>query len=69
MLIDGEQYFPTDFGVDDQLFTDDDPTAPISAGYNIVNLDNTPFNFYKETRPNIVLNEGEGEVNDFSELI
>jgi len=63
---DDKQSFPTGFGADGKLFTADDPTAPIPAGYNIVDLDQKPFHIYKVARPNITLNEGEVAVNDFS---
>lgn len=65
---DANQSFPTGFGEDGKLFTADDPTAPIPAGYNLVNLDETPFRFYKEARPELELKEGVGAVNDFSQL-
>lgn len=65
---DGNQAFPTGFGDDNMLFTADDPVAPIPAGYNLVNLDETPFRVWKEARPNITLNEGAGAVNDYSEM-
>lgn len=65
---DDQQSFPTGFGVDGKLFTADDPTAMIPAGYNLVNLDETPFRFSKEARPVIELKEGVVAVNDFSEL-
>lgn len=65
---DDEQSFPTGFGTDGLLFTGDDPTAPIPAGYNIVDLDQEPFQVYKTARPEITLVEGAIQVNDFSEL-
>jgi C-terminal processing protease CtpA/Prc len=65
---DDQQEFPTGFGDDEMLFTEDDPTAPIPAGYNLVNLDETPFDVYKEAHPKIDLYEGASEVNDFSEM-
>lgn len=65
---DDLQAFPTGFGADGLIFTSDDPTAPIPAGYNIVNLDEQPFRIYKEARPEITLLEGTIQVNDFSEL-
>jgi len=63
---DGDQSFPTGFGEDEMLFTEDDPVAPILAGYNLVSLDETPFRVWKEARPNITLNEGSTAVNDYS---
>ncbi|HLF90414.1 MAG TPA: S41 family peptidase, partial [Anaerolineales bacterium] len=63
---DGNQSFPTGFGDDEMLFTEDDPVAPIPAGYNLVSLDDTPFRVWKEARPEITLNEGAWAVNDYS---
>jgi C-terminal processing protease CtpA/Prc len=65
---DDQQSFPTGLGLDASLFTEDDPTAPIPAGYNIVDLNEEPFRFYKEARPNVTLNEGDIAVNDFSKM-
>jgi len=65
---DETQGFPTGFGSDNLLFTDDDPTAAIPAGYSIVDLDQEPFRIYKEARPTISLNEGDVAVNDFSSM-
>lgn len=63
---DGGQGFPTGFGDDGLLFTEDDPTGPIPAGYNIVDLNQEPFRTYKEAQPRIDLYEGEIAVNDYS---
>ena len=65
---DDEQGFPTGFGEDEMLFTEDDSTQTIPAGYNIVDLDQEPFKIYKEAQPQISLLEGELAVNDFSDL-
>ena len=65
---DDQQAFPTGFGEDNQLFTEDDPTEPIPAGYNLVDLDQEPFRFYKQAHAEIELNEGEVAVNDYSEM-
>lgn len=65
---DDGQEFPVGFGEDNKLFTDDDPVAPIPAGYNIVDLNETPFKFYKEAQPTINLIEGAVEVNDYSQM-
>lgn len=65
---DDRQAFPTGFGADGLLFTDDDPAAAIPAGYNIVDLNQEPFQVFKESRPEITLNEGEIAVNDYSDL-
>ena len=65
---DNEQSFPTGFGEDSLLFTADDPTAPIPAGYNLVDINQEPFVVHKESQPKITLNEGVVEVNDYSEM-
>jgi len=65
---DEEQGFPTDFGADGKLFTADDPTGPIPAGYNLVDLNQKPFKVYKEANTKLDLIEGAGEVNDYSSL-
>ncbi|MEJ2266548.1 MAG: S41 family peptidase [Anaerolineales bacterium] len=65
---DEQQGFPTGFGPDGKLFTEDDPTAPIPAGYNIVDLNQEPFSIYKEAKPQITLNEGAVAVNDYSKM-
>ncbi len=65
---DDRQGFPTGFGGDELLFTSDDPTSPIPAGYSIVNLDDEPFIFMKEKVSLIPLYEGELTVNDYSNM-
>ena len=63
---DDEQHFPTGFGPDELLFTDDDPTAPVPAGYNLIDLDSAPFRVYKEPNPQLDLLEGVVAVTDLS---
>lgn len=65
---DDQQGFPTGFGEDGLLFTEDDPTEPIPAGYNLVDLNQEPFQVTKEAQPTITLNEGVIAVNDYSEM-
>jgi hypothetical protein len=65
---DDQQSFPSGFGEDGLLFSEDDPITPIPAGYNLVDLNNEPFNFYKEAQSNVILNEGAVEVNDYSDM-
>lgn len=65
---DATQGFPTDFGPDGLLFTDDDPIGSLPAGYNLVDLDAHPFRVYKERRPAIDLLEGATAVSDFTSL-
>ena len=66
---DDEQAFPVGFGEDDKLFTNDDPAAPIPAGYTLVDLNDEPFRFYKEAEPVINLYEGSGALKDYTDLI
>jgi C-terminal processing protease CtpA/Prc len=65
---DGDQSFPTGFGEDGLLFTEDDPVGSIPAGYTLVNLDEDPFEIYKETQPTLKLYEGDIAVNDYSDM-
>jgi C-terminal processing protease CtpA/Prc len=65
---DASQLFPTGFGADGLLFTEDDPVGPISAGYTIVDLDSDPFRFYKEPEPKLSLYEPKDvAIKDFAE--
>jgi carboxyl-terminal processing protease len=66
---DANQSFPTDFGSDGELFTADDPVAPIPAGYNFVDLDQRPFHVFKQARLEIELKEGVSAVHDLSGLV
>ncbi|MEK6221965.1 MAG: S41 family peptidase [Chloroflexota bacterium] len=65
---DNQQSFPTEFGADNMLFTADDPVTAVPAGYSIIDLNTQPFTIEKEANPEFVLNEGTGEVKDYSEL-
>ena len=65
---DDEQEFPTGFGDDGMLFTEDDPVGSVPAGYSIVDLNEEPFNIYKESEPVFELIEGPLEVHDYSEM-
>jgi len=64
---DANQKFPTGFGADKKLFTADDPTGGIPAGYSIVNLDKEPFAVSRPAKPDLTLYEPkEAAVKDFS---
>jgi len=65
---DEEQGFPKGYGEDGLLFTEDDPTETIPAGYSLVDINTEPFQVYKEVRPQITLIEGDIAVNDFKDL-
>lgn len=66
---DGEQQFPSGFGDDGKLFTDDDPVMDLPAGWSLVDLDQTPFAIDREENPTVELYEPEGAaLDDFSDL-
>jgi C-terminal processing protease CtpA/Prc len=65
---DGEQSFPSGFGADGMLFTEDDPIQDVLAGYSIVDLNEEPFRVYKEANAQITLIEGDLAVNDYSTM-
>lgn len=67
--VDDEQGFPSGFGEDGLLFTEDDPAVSLPAGYTVVTLDDDPFTFDRSADAVIDLIEGEAaEADDFSEL-
>lgn len=66
---DDNQAFPSGFGEDGLLFTEDDPIVAISQGYSVVDLDSDPFTFDRSSRQVVDLIEPEGSVlTDFSEM-
>lgn len=66
---DDGQSFPSGFGDDKKLFTDDDPIMDIPAGWSVIDLDQTPFEIDRSEAPEIPLIEPEGSaLDDFSAL-
>jgi C-terminal processing protease CtpA/Prc len=66
---DARQAFPSGFGEDEMLFTDDDPLVIVPQGYTIVDMDDEEFTFDRSREPIVDLIEGEGaEADDFSEM-
>ncbi len=66
---DDKQQFPSGFGDDNKLFTDDDPVMDLPAGWSAVDLDQTPFAIDRSENPTIELYEPEGSaLVDFSDL-
>ena len=57
---DAAQGFPSGFGDDGLLFTEDDPIVGLPAGYTLVNLDDDPFTFDRSHVATVDLIEGEG---------
>jgi C-terminal processing protease CtpA/Prc len=65
---DGQQ-FPSGFGADKKLFTDDDPIMDLPAGWSVIDMDQTPFEIDRSETPKIDLYEGETAAeDDFSNL-
>ena len=66
---DEKQGFPSGFGADGLLFTEDDPIVIVPQGYSVVDMDEEPFVFDRAARQIIDLYEPEGAaINDFSDL-
>ncbi len=64
---DDQQGFPSGFGDDGLLFTDDDPVVRIPQGWTAVNLDSDTFTFDRSNTVDFTLFEPESlEINDFS---
>lgn len=65
---DDQQGFPSGFGEDAKLFTEDDPIVTLPQGYTIVNMDTDPFTFSREREAVIDLIEPEGSaLDDYSQ--
>jgi len=63
------QAFPSGFGDDAMLFTEDDPLVIVPQGYTVVNMDTEVFTFDRSREVTIDLIEGEGaEADDFSDM-
>jgi len=66
---DDQQGFPSGFGDDDLLFTDDDPIVQVPQGWTVVDLDSSPFTFDRSRQPQIDLLEPESSaLDDFSSM-
>lgn len=66
---DDQQGFPSGFGEDGKLFTEDDPIVRLPAGYTVVDMDTSPFTFDRSQRPFIELIEPEDvALDDFSDM-
>lgn len=64
---DDAQTFPTGFGPDGKLFTNDDPLGPIAAGWTVVDLDEEPFRHLRERRIETPIIEGSIGLRDLSD--
>lgn len=66
---DAEQQFPTGFGADGKLFTDDDPLGSIPQGYSVIDLDGAPFIIIRNAEVELTLHEpNDAAVKDYSDL-
>ena len=66
---DDTQGFPSGFGADGLLFTEDDPIVTVPQGYTVVDLDTESFTFDRSAAPVIDLIEGDASaLQDFSTM-
>jgi C-terminal processing protease CtpA/Prc len=66
---DDQQGFPSGFGEDGLLFTEDDPIVTLPQGYTVVDMDTEPFTFDRARHPVIDLIEPEtAALVDYSDL-
>ncbi|MCE7989798.1 MAG: peptidase S41 [Caldilinea sp. CFX5] len=66
---DDQQGFPSGFGEDGLLFTEDDPIVGVPQGYTVVDMDSDPFTFDRAREQKIDLIEPEGvALDDFSAM-
>lgn len=67
--LDDRQEFPSGFGADNRLFTEDDPLVMLPAGYTLVDMDVEPFIFDRSRYPTVDLIEPPSVTpDDYSEL-
>jgi len=60
--------FPTGWGADGCLFTDDDPTAPLEPGWTLIDMDEQPFTRLREAAARADILEQASAPVDFSSL-
>jgi C-terminal processing protease CtpA/Prc len=66
---DAEQQFPTAFGPDGLLFSEDDPVGPLPGGYSVIDLDAEPFGIVREPEQQLDLFEPQDiAAKDYSSL-
>ncbi|MGF1507553.1 MAG: S41 family peptidase [Anaerolineae bacterium] len=66
---DDEQSFPSGFGEDEFLFTEDDPIMDLPAGWSVIDLDQDPFAIIRDAAVSIDLLEPEdAALEDYSDL-
>jgi C-terminal processing protease CtpA/Prc len=66
---DDQQQFPSGFGTDKKLFTDDDPIMDLPAGWSVIDMNQKPFTIDRSDKPTVDLIEPESTaLDDFSKL-
>ncbi|MCB9145020.1 MAG: peptidase S41 [Anaerolineales bacterium] len=66
---DANQQFPSDFGTDEKLFTEDDPMMDLPAGWSMIDMDQSPFVIDRSENPTLDLYEPESSaLDDFSDM-
>jgi C-terminal processing protease CtpA/Prc len=66
---DANQQFPSDFGADEKLFTDDDPLMDLPAGWSVVDMDEIPFVIDRSESRTLDLYEPESSaLDDFTQM-
>ncbi len=66
---DANQQFPSDFGADKKLFTEDDPMMDLPAGWSVVDMDQSPFAIDRSENPKLDLYEpASSALDDFSDM-
>jgi C-terminal processing protease CtpA/Prc len=66
---DANQQFPSDFGADEKLFTDDDPLMDLPAGWSVIDMDRSPFAIDRSENPTLDLYEPESSaLDDFTQM-
>lgn len=65
---DDHEQFPSGFGADKKLFTNDDPIMNLPAGWSEINMDTTPFSIDRSPHLTMDLFEGGSPQDDFSKL-
>ena len=66
---DDQQQFPSDFGADEELFTDDDPLMNLPAGWSVIDMDKSPFAIDRSENVALDLYEPESSaLDDFTTM-
>lgn len=66
---DDQQQFPSDFGADEELFTDDDPLMSLPAGWSVIDMDQSPFAIDRSESVTLDLYEPESAaLDDFTTM-